>query len=557
VFVDEARCTCDDGYEGELCDACEAGLVFDGDTCVEPCDSSDAPDCGDNGFCEAEGLVAACACEHPFAGDACDECAQGFALQTNGTCEPDCGECGAHSFCNEELMTPSCECFAGYADDSGACKWVGDGVTGGVVDGELNDPTAWTTDYVTISGGVASFDTPTINGECKLGSLEQTLRMPERADAEQLVLEIQARTTCTSTDPESCPALLVDVGSSMTGVQMAGGPSPVTATLTTCLGDAAYGEDVLLRVRPALTTQRGFTALSCGTAWPDINRIGIRAATAGECPARRSLLGGLSGSAGWTLRGATVAGSKLTLPAQQSRAFTKLDVPSSGGVALKFTTSNPVSTSVLLDGYIFQIAQLESSASICLPAWTFGATHTIGFSMTLATFDVTNLRVETAPECATGAFDASFERPISSGSWSKLASFVTFGTSGGAAHGTRYWSLTSDMSSYVVGLLFFPGYGDDAIAPTLSASLRVAESTSAGTPEGTLSIAVPGTSPAPTLVTMSTGWASQHLCVPSHWRGQLGLVQVNGTARHVDGSGVVTLSVDELGPSTLPGADCD
>lgn len=554
-----ARCTCQEGYEGALCDACAEGLVLDDGACVAPCEAASAPDCGEHGACEAHSGEALCACEHPFAGETCAECAAGFALQADGTCAPDCGECGAHAFCNEALMTPACECAAGYAKEAAGCVWRGDGETGGIVDGALDDPSAWTVDFVTIEGGVARFDTPVINGECNLGAIEQIVRMPSRDEAEQLVLEIEARTPCASTNSESCPGFLVDVGESMVALTMAGGPSPVTAVLTTCLGDAAYVDEALLRIRPALTTNRGSLLLSCADAWPEIHRVGIRAASEGECPARGALLGTLDGSEGWTLRsGAVVSGGKVSITSADARAHTRVDVPAEGGLALRFTTTSPMQTSVMLDGYFFQPSLVDSDVSICLPDWTFGATHTIGFMPLFGSFDVTALRVERSAACASGAFDASFERGVGTGSWAPLGSTVTVSHVGSQApNGTRVWSVVSTASSQVATVIRFPGYGDDSVSPAISAWMRVSESQPQGTPQGTLELRLPGTVDPLTMSTTSISGSSQHVCIDRLWRGQLSAIQAAASARQNGGTGTATLWVDNLGPGVLPKASCD
>lgn len=267
-------------------------VCADGSDCIDPCEAGSAPDCGSHGDCWSSDGVAACQCEHPYAGDTCDECEEGFSKRS-GVCEPDCGECGDHARCNATLTTPSCECVAGYADTGNGCTWLGDGLTGGVLDSELDDATAWALTNMSIGAGVATFENVIVGGACKLGALEQVVRMPSREDAEALVLEIEAMTTCASTDAKACPALLVDIGDTVTRLELAGGPSPVVRELAICLGEAAYQEQVTLRVRPGLATATG--ALTCSATWPTLQRIRMRSAVAGECPQPSNLLGDLRG----------------------------------------------------------------------------------------------------------------------------------------------------------------------------------------------------------------------------------------------------------------------
>jgi len=72
----EAACVCDDGYAGERCTGCAAGLVAltDGRCAADPC-TAPVP-CGAHGDCfpdPADGSLA-CTCDEGFAGERCDAC---------------------------------------------------------------------------------------------------------------------------------------------------------------------------------------------------------------------------------------------------------------------------------------------------------------------------------------------------------------------------------------------------------------------------------------------------------------------------------------------------
>jgi hypothetical protein len=551
IFEDEARCACENGYEGELCDECEEGLVRDGDSCVEPCDASNAPDCGDNGSCEAEESVAACVCEHPFAGDACDECARGFALQPDGTCEPDCGECGAHEFCNEELMTPSCECVAGYGDEGGSCRWFGDGITGGIVDGDFEDSDAWTFSNMNVGEGVAEFENLIVGDACKLGSIEQVIRMPAQADAEPLMLVIEARTTCTSADPKTCPPLLVDIDETVTRLEMPGGPSPVTRELTVCLGEAAFQEETLLRVRPGLATGNGPAA--CTATWPSLQQISIRPATPIQCPQTGMLLGDLSSSDGWSFRGnAAISGNKLAINSSTAEARTLISIPASGGVALRVTTPSPSNTEVLLDGLPFQSGTVTSPAQICFPEWTFGSTHGLSFEMLVSTTEITGLSVVADATC-TGAFDGGFEKPLGTGSWSYYivpASRMTYSE----AHSGGYAWRAQSSPALLMGLVLFPAFGDDTRRPAMSAFTRAGGMNM----EGTLNLQVGSLSGYPITTRVHTSWGSKRVaCLGEEWAGQPAFAIATASAQMTSGSGTPTHWIDDVYADSVEASNCD
>ena len=208
-MADAPYCACEEGFAGERCDACEAGLgLSDEGTCVALCEAADRLDCGPHGECVVADSTASCTCTHPYTGDSCELCAEGYALE-GGVCTPECGECGRHSFCDATPLVPECKCVPGYDRKAGGCTWAGNGVTGGIIDEELENPAAWRASDVKFNGGIATFGSSGVGNSCRLGVLAQTVRMPAREDAEPFVLDIETLTSCTFTNPDSCPALLV------------------------------------------------------------------------------------------------------------------------------------------------------------------------------------------------------------------------------------------------------------------------------------------------------------------------------------------------------------
>lgn len=551
IVGDQAQCACDKDFTGELCDACEGDLVLEGDACVTLCESEDAPYCGNNGSCvEADG-AADCECVHPHAGFECGECAEGFALQSDGTCEPDCGECGEHAFCNEELMTPSCECVAGYEIEDDECVWVGDGVTGGIVGGDLAVPEAWTAQNATFDDGMVSFETAMVGGRCKLGALEQTIHMPALEDAEPLVLDIDARALCKSTDPGACPALLVDIGDTVTRLMMAGGASPVNGTLSVCLGEAAYQDEVLLRIRPGLALMGLYNAVACApSTWPLLQEVRIRPARAGECPADGELLGSLASEQGWTRRRssetgtARIEGNKLTVSSATNGMSTLVSVPEAGGLAMRVSSPSPGNVGVFLNGLMIANGLQTSPALICLPEWTHGSVQSIGFANASGTAEVTQLSVGYEAACRDSEFDSGFERAFDGNGWSTRG--VTI-----ASHldGSQAWRGSGAMTA-VSGAFLMPGYGEPSRRPALILRARVGSSSTTGTVQ-----MMGGGTSINSAFTNHDVWSDREICLDRAWLGQPTSIFVIASA--TQSSGTPYVWVDSITPSLIEAGVCD
>lgn len=112
-------CACDEGYAGAACDDCADGYVRDGLRCVLDA-SCDQDPCGEHGTCRPDGPGVACDCDEGWAGNLCDDCAEGFHDE-GGDCKPDspCNPdpCVHASKCAEVDGRAACTCLEGYAGD--------------------------------------------------------------------------------------------------------------------------------------------------------------------------------------------------------------------------------------------------------------------------------------------------------------------------------------------------------------------------------------------------------------------------------------------------------
>lgn len=119
---DVPRCVCHTGYSGSHCQSCAAGFHRGADdTCVPDEHCSDAPNfCSDHGSCSDATGVRACSCDEGYQGDACDACALGYEPAESGSCVPEteCTEdtCPAEiSTCDDSGDSAVCDCVAGYS----------------------------------------------------------------------------------------------------------------------------------------------------------------------------------------------------------------------------------------------------------------------------------------------------------------------------------------------------------------------------------------------------------------------------------------------------------
>ncbi len=113
-----AVCACDVGYAGALCDTCDVGHQDnDGDGICQPDCATSGLDCGIHGACNDSGGTAVCVCDAEYTGVECDTCVAGYQDNDgNGTCMPDCStqDCNGHGTCDDSGGTAVCGCDVGY-----------------------------------------------------------------------------------------------------------------------------------------------------------------------------------------------------------------------------------------------------------------------------------------------------------------------------------------------------------------------------------------------------------------------------------------------------------
>jgi hypothetical protein len=466
------------------------------------------------------------------------------------TCRGDY-ECG-YGECKEELDAPICDCLAGYADDGAGCVWVGDGETGGIVDSELDDAAAWTGTNVVIADGVARFGTAGVGDACELGVLQQELQMPLRSESQPLVLELDVLSSCASANAESCPALQVELGASASRVVIAGeagaAAAPVARKVAVCLGQAGYGPNVMLRVRPALAYQHGELPLDCETAeWPEIDRIAIRAAAGSECAADNALAGGLSSAAGWQLTNASIAGDQLAIMAGGRAETTVAFGASVGSTALRvrsaMTGPNARIVGLTLDGLTWSVTRVVGEATVCVPAWVAGASHRLAIAPVDDDVVITELSIVNLAACGDNAFDAQFDRVVAGGTWSTrdgMGARTASGLDGGGYVIGRSGSLLASLrfSAREGGYRFSPhalyrgGLAQtSAIDFTLDAS--AGESTA------------------------SASWQERTACLPPRWERQLATLRLDVTMTPNTAGGAVNMTFDDLGIFFAAPQECE
>ena len=132
-------CTCDEGYEGKRCDACESGFHLDNHgACVEDVNCSNSDPCGVHGTCIDGADRSYCECDTGYGGSTCSDCASGYHLEDQecvadehcpaqdpcdpgGVCDDTGGVVSCH--CNEGYSGALCDqCAPGYVDLGNGCE---------------------------------------------------------------------------------------------------------------------------------------------------------------------------------------------------------------------------------------------------------------------------------------------------------------------------------------------------------------------------------------------------------------------------------------------------
>ncbi len=116
------ECACDTGYAGSNCETCAADYHRDGeDNCVADEDCGVSDPCGDHGTCDDTNGVIACVCDVGWEGTVCNACYPGYHDDGSGACVLDeqcmLNTCDAHGTCDATGGTVECVCDVGYVGD--------------------------------------------------------------------------------------------------------------------------------------------------------------------------------------------------------------------------------------------------------------------------------------------------------------------------------------------------------------------------------------------------------------------------------------------------------
>jgi hypothetical protein len=357
--------------------------------------------------------------------------------------------------------------------------------------------------------------------------------MPSRASSQPFVVELEVVSSCTNSDAEECPALQLELGTSATRLVVAG---TAAQTVSACVGQAGYGADVMLRVRPALAYHHGELPLPCETTeWPAIDRIAIRPAAEGECADDDALLGGLASSAGWSLTDASITGDRLAIMgggrAETVVAFSEV----ANHQALSFRTIGGVGAMPLveltLDGLAWS-RQRPGGDLVCMPEWAAGASHRLGIS-TIGTTVVTiaSLAIVSAPQCGDNAFDATFDRPLRNSSWSNEDGFLPAGPGYEEPGVTlrKNESLRASLRFKEREAYPFAAHVRYRNKSNQTSTIDFALDTSAGETVG------------------GTSWQRRTACLPARWEHQLVTLRLDVSMTPFSPGGLTDLWIDDLG----------
>jgi hypothetical protein len=237
-------------------------------------------------------------------------------------------------------------------------------------------------------------------------------------------LEVEVTPACASESEFFCPSLQVELNGTATLVTAGGGANVETRTRRVCLGDAAYGGEVRMAIRPSLGN---FDAQppDCGAVqWPTIESLRITPAGDGACPEEDFLNGDFIGDEGWTLTGAAIDGGQLHLESGD-RARAVVMVPPAEALAapalrIEVDDGGPGDAMLLLGGVPWRELKWTARGSagsrdtffVCVPPWAQGAAHEITLlgRQQSAASDIDELRLVADSRCGDGSFGAGFER---------------------------------------------------------------------------------------------------------------------------------------------------
>jgi hypothetical protein len=296
--------------------------------------------------------------------------------------------------CDGDTESPACVCAPGYEGDS--CTWIGVLKDPGFEDGQawmLRSAAINTFEEGPTGDGIATL---TPRSACFAGRVSQTVEMPSYEVGEPLVAEVTYQA-------EGSFGLSLGFGRAWT--QLPPSSADVWATERVCLGDAAYGGEVLVQIAGA---EQHPTCFDTPLFDVRVDHLDIIPAGQGECPAPGEVLNGSGDAAkdGWQYSaedGASfefapgagregTSGVRLVRDGESRlKAWTKLSIPSAESVpspALRFWWAGDNETQ-----YRFKIGRAtadrfndagelpldeprgngsELNYVYCLPPWTHG-----------------------------------------------------------------------------------------------------------------------------------------------------------------------------------------
>lgn len=342
-----ADCVCDEGHVGNDCDICDNAYQDNDDDgrCQPTCDSLD---CGERGTCDDASGEATCTCDLRYAGDLCDDCEVGYAL-----------------------------------DDNDVCQW--DGI---VKNPGFDDDSAW----VTVGSGLVSgggYAKLTSDATCEGGAVQQTVTVPPRSNADVLVLRYDARTG-SGFNAGPRPYVSLDAQPYRSAITFGDWTSNAI-----CLGEGAYGRELDIVLRSARTEGNP----TCGAYEDaDFDDVRIEPAAVGECPAPGSGVynGQFAVDTNWTLT-STVGSSDITMETLSMSSVGAATVTVEGSIALPvtdtaagqavevvWTGAADIELTVSLQSYTLGVAPHPGGSDnvfrVCLPAWAHGGSMPISLS---------------------------------------------------------------------------------------------------------------------------------------------------------------------------------
>jgi hypothetical protein len=118
-------CSCDRGWDGNDCAACAPGFHTDASSCALDHECL-INTCAGHGTCTADAGATTCACATGYSGANCELCASGYHRDPAGACVVNevcaSNSCGVHGKCDAGTGVIVCDCDDGYGGAScGAC----------------------------------------------------------------------------------------------------------------------------------------------------------------------------------------------------------------------------------------------------------------------------------------------------------------------------------------------------------------------------------------------------------------------------------------------------